>query len=165
MGSGDVFEGASGGREYCARGKGSCRVARHFAAAVFVGALRRFSRTGEAACSYARETRTRASRRCNGFKSCAGGFFDIDYIVAYLKLSRGLVGGTESLRSAPMKDIGALPASGQAGPELQGGPANSLAQIAFLESRGALDREQASALRDAANFYRSLDHAIRLVLG
>ncbi|HXT73155.1 MAG TPA: hypothetical protein VN785_04810 [Candidatus Angelobacter sp.] len=101
----------------------------------------------------------------SGFKSCSGGFFDIDYIVAYLKLSRGLVGGTESLRSAPMKGIGALPASGQAGPELQGGPANSLAQIAFLESRGALDREQASALRDAAIFYRSLDHAIRLVLG
>ncbi len=73
-----------------------------------------------------------------GFKSCAGGFFDIDYIVAYLKLSRGLVAEA---------------------------PANIVAQIAFLESRGALDGEQASVLRDAANFYRSLDHAIRLVLG
>ncbi len=93
-----------------------------------------------------------------GFKSCAGGFFDIDYVIAYLKLSRGLVTGENDLRSAPMKDIGA-------GPELQGGSANSLAQIAFLESNGALDSRQAETLRDAAIFYRSLDHAVRLVLG
>ncbi|HEV2340273.1 MAG TPA: hypothetical protein VGS15_00575, partial [Candidatus Acidoferrales bacterium] len=74
----------------------------------------------------------------SGFKSCAGGFFDIDYVVAYLKLSRGLVAEA---------------------------PANSLAQVAFLEARGALDSRQAETLRDAAFFYRSLDHAIRLVLG
>ncbi|MHB8526668.1 MAG: [protein-PII] uridylyltransferase family protein [Candidatus Acidiferrales bacterium] len=74
----------------------------------------------------------------SGFKSCAGGFFDIDYIVAYLKLSRGLVAEA---------------------------PTHIVAQIAFLESRGALDRGQASVLQDAANVYRSLDHAIRLVLG
>ncbi|MHB8756097.1 MAG: [protein-PII] uridylyltransferase family protein [Candidatus Acidiferrales bacterium] len=74
----------------------------------------------------------------SGFKSCAGGFFDIDYIVAYLKLSRGLVAEA---------------------------PANFMAQIAFLEARGALDSRQAETLRAAAMFYRSLDHAIRLVLG
>ncbi len=95
-----------------------------------------------------------------GFKSCAGGFFDIDYIVAYLKLSRGLVVGQDDLRSTSARDFLRL-----AGPELQGPSANSVAQIAFLELRGALDGEQASVLRDAANFYRSLDHAIRLVLG
>ncbi|MFI5127240.1 MAG: hypothetical protein ACHQJX_10480, partial [Candidatus Acidiferrales bacterium] len=34
-----------------------------------------------------------------GFKSCAGGFFDIDYVIAYSKLSRGLVVGQDDLRS------------------------------------------------------------------
>src|SRR5487761_1241106 len=74
----------------------------------------------------------------SGFKSCAGGFFDIDYVVAYLRLSRRFVAETQ---------------------------ANCLAQILFLESRGALDSRQAETLRAAAMFYRSLDHAIRLVLG
>jgi glutamine synthetase adenylyltransferase len=93
-----------------------------------------------------------------GFKSCAGGFFDIDYVIAYSKLSRGLVVGQDDLRSTSAE-------TALAGPELQGPSANSVAQIAFLELRGALDGEQASVLRNAANFYRSLDHAIRLVLG
>jgi len=133
---------------------------------------RRFSGATDNARDLARQlihTRTRLEQErpegASGFKTSVGGFFDIDYIVAYLKFSRGLVTGEDDLRSVPMKDIGGLPASGQAGPELQGQPANCLAQIAFLESRGALNGEQANVLRDAANFYRSLDHAIRLVLG
>jgi len=124
---------------------------------------RRFSGATGDARELARQlihTRTRLERErpegATGFKTSAGGFFDVDYIVAHLKLSRGLF--ASDLRSAPMKGIGA-------GPELQGRPANFLTEIAFLESRGALSGEQASVLRDAANFYRSLDHAIRLVLG
>ena len=87
-------------------------------------------------------TRTRLEQErpegASGFKACAGGFFDIDYIVAYLKLSRGLVTGQ---------------------------PANVVAQISFLEAKGAPDSRQAETLRTAAIFYRSLDHAIRLVFG
>jgi glutamate-ammonia-ligase adenylyltransferase len=93
-----------------------------------------------------------------GFKSCAGGFFDIDYIVAYLKLSRGLLPETKNLRSDGAE-------TAPPGPELQCRPANIVAQIAFLEANGALDRQQAQTLREAATFYRSLDHAIRLALG
>ncbi|MGB6524368.1 MAG: hypothetical protein WBE87_05570 [Candidatus Acidiferrales bacterium] len=73
-----------------------------------------------------------------GFKSCAGGFFDIDYIAAYLKLARGLVAEA---------------------------PANIVTQISFLGSNGALGSRQAETLRAAAICYRSLDHAIRLALG
>ena len=87
-------------------------------------------------------TRTRLEQErpegASGFRACAGGFFDIDYIAAYLKLSRGLVGVQ---------------------------PTNVVAQISFLEANGALDSRQAGTLRAAAMFYRSLDHAIRLVLG
>ncbi|HEV2615698.1 MAG TPA: hypothetical protein VGU63_03700 [Candidatus Acidoferrales bacterium] len=74
----------------------------------------------------------------SGFKSSAGGFFDIDYIVAYLKLSRGL---------------------------LAEHPAHFVEQIAALETTGAIRAAGARVLTDAAIFYRSLDHAIRLVLG
>lgn len=73
-----------------------------------------------------------------GFKCAAGGFFDIEYVVAYTALSRG---------------------------EFTDMPKNVLGQISALESRGALDATHATILRDAATFYRSLDHAIRLVLG
>jgi [glutamine synthetase] adenylyltransferase / [glutamine synthetase]-adenylyl-L-tyrosine phosphorylase len=73
-----------------------------------------------------------------GFKCAAGGFFDIEYVIAYAALSRG--------KFAEM-------------------PRNVLEQIAALEERGALDAKDAGVLREAAMFYRSLDHAIRLVLG
>ena len=98
----------------------------------------------------------------SGFKSCVGGFFDIDYIGCVLDLARGLVAGENDSVPHPMnasgRDLSYTSCTGS-------WPANIVAQIAFLESRGALDGEQASVLRDAAMFYRSLDHAIRLVLG
>ncbi|MGH9729787.1 MAG: hypothetical protein ACRD4V_14515, partial [Candidatus Acidiferrales bacterium] len=104
----------------------------------------------------------------SGFKSSAGGFFDIDYVVAYLKLSHGLFGKTESLRSGGA-ETARDPSQAQGKPELQeqrlGGPENFVEQIAFLEKSGVLDARQAETLRDAATFYRSLDHAIRVVLG
>ncbi|HKF51606.1 MAG TPA: hypothetical protein VKB26_04800 [Candidatus Acidoferrales bacterium] len=73
-----------------------------------------------------------------GFKCAAGGFFDIEYVIAYAALSRG---------------------------EFAEMPKNVVEQIVALEARGALDAKDASVLREAATFYRSLDHAIRLVLG
>ncbi|HVA16568.1 MAG TPA: hypothetical protein VMV59_02525 [Candidatus Dormibacteraeota bacterium] len=106
---------------------------------------RRFSGAAGDARELARQlihTRTRLEHERlegpSGFKSCAGGFFDIDYMVAYLRLSRGFVAEA---------------------------PVNCLAQIASLESKDALDSRQAETLRAAAMLYRSLDHAIRLVLG
>ncbi|MGB6483454.1 MAG: hypothetical protein WBE86_08215 [Candidatus Acidiferrales bacterium] len=73
-----------------------------------------------------------------GFKCAAGGFFDIEYVIAYAALARG---------------------------EFAAMPKNVLEQIAALEAAGAIRAEHARALCDAAMFYRSLDHAIRLVLG
>jgi len=73
-----------------------------------------------------------------GFKCAAGGFFDIEYVIAYGALSRG--------KFAEM-------------------PKNAVEQIAALEASGALAASDAGVLREAAMFYRSLDHAIRLVLG
>jgi [glutamine synthetase] adenylyltransferase / [glutamine synthetase]-adenylyl-L-tyrosine phosphorylase len=73
-----------------------------------------------------------------GFKCAAGGFFDIEYVIAYAALSRG---------------------------EFAEMPKNVLEQIALLGTAGAIRAEDARVLRDAATFYRSLDHAIRLTLG
>ncbi|HLW81747.1 MAG TPA: hypothetical protein VKS20_06875 [Candidatus Acidoferrales bacterium] len=73
-----------------------------------------------------------------GFKCAAGGFFDIEYVIAYAALSRGVF------------------------VEM---PKNVLEQIEALETAGALRGEDARVLGEAATFYRSLDHAIRLVLG
>ncbi|MGB6876608.1 MAG: hypothetical protein WBD87_11285 [Candidatus Acidiferrales bacterium] len=73
-----------------------------------------------------------------GFKCAPGGFFDIEYVIAYAALARG---------------------------EFAAMPKNVLEQISALEAGGALDAKSAGVLREAAMFYRSLDHAIRLVLG
>lgn len=73
-----------------------------------------------------------------GFKCAAGGFFDVEYVIAHTALSRG---------------------------EFAEMPKNVLEQIAALEARGAIRAQDAQVLREAAMFYRSLDHAIRLVLG
>ncbi len=73
-----------------------------------------------------------------GFKCAVGGFFDIEYVIAYAALSRG---------------------------EFVDMPKNVLEQIAALGASGAMQATDAGVLREAATFYRSLDHAIRLVLG
>jgi glutamate-ammonia-ligase adenylyltransferase len=69
----------------------------------------------------------------------AGGFYDIEYVLAWLFLTRS-------------------PAAREA-------PNHVLRQIAQLESLGALTTGDAQGLRAAALLYRSLDHAIRLVTG
>ena len=78
------------------------------------------------------------------FKKVAGGFYDVDYIVALLFLSRGLRAGI-----SPRGNI--------------------LQQISSLESAGPVASGMSAAiandLRASALFYRSVDHAIRLITG
>jgi len=73
------------------------------------------------------------------FKKVPGGYYDVEYILAYLLLTRELP-RTESR-------------------------GHVLRQIAQLESAGALTTTQAQGLRAAALLYRGLDHALRLVTG
>jgi len=73
------------------------------------------------------------------FKKVPGGYYDVEYILAYLFLTRQLP------RAEPR--------------------GHALRQIAQLESAGALATMQAQALRAAVLFYRGLDHALRLVTG
>jgi glutamate-ammonia-ligase adenylyltransferase len=75
------------------------------------------------------------------FKHSAGGYYDVEYILAYLTLTRGLM------------------------PRPAEGPGHVLRQIAAVESAGALDPTRAQSLRAAALLYRSLDHALRLITG
>ncbi len=78
------------------------------------------------------------------FKKVAGGYYDVEYILAFLFLTRGLPRGLST-----------------------GG--HVLRQIAALEFAGAeaagLSTTHAQTLRAAALLYRNLDHAIRLVTG
>jgi hypothetical protein len=74
----------------------------------------------------------------------SGGFYDIEYILAFLFLTGGL-----GKSVAPGSHV--------------------LRQIAALESAGSgaagLTTPTAGALRAAALFYRSVDHAVRIVTG
>ena len=71
-------------------------------------------------------------------KTAAGGYYDIDFAVSYLRLRHRLM----------------LPAG-----------ASMAQQIAALDLAGLLGAEEAKVLSDAAAFLRSVDHAIRLVTG
>jgi glutamate-ammonia-ligase adenylyltransferase len=73
------------------------------------------------------------------FKKFPGGYYDVEYILAYLFLTRGQPRGEA--------------------------PGHVLRQVAQLESASALTTAQAQRLRAAALFYRGLDHALRLVTG
>ncbi len=87
------------------------------------------------------EKETSEGRARGGFKKTAGGFYDIEYILGYVTLTRGtLPFGVE-------------------------GPGHVLRQIAALELAGALDAVRAQSLRASALLYRLLDHAVRLVTG
>jgi glutamate-ammonia-ligase adenylyltransferase len=78
------------------------------------------------------------------FKKVAGGFYDIEYILAFLFLTRGLAHGVTP-----------------------GG--HVLRQIAALESAGeaasGLTTATAGGLRSGALLFRAVDHAIRIVTG
>jgi glutamate-ammonia-ligase adenylyltransferase len=88
-------------------------------------------------------TRERLEREGTGlhakgeFKKLSGGFYDIDYLLAFLFLTE---------RAEPV-----------------GG--NVLRQLATLEAAGLLSAEPAQTLRSAALLYRSIDHAVRLLTG
>jgi glutamine synthetase adenylyltransferase len=89
-------------------------------------------------------TRTRLEKEGTGprakgeFKKLGGGYYDVEYLLAYLLLTR-----------APhwME------------------PAHPLRPIAALEAAGVLDTADARTLRSAAWLYRALDHALRVVTG
>jgi glutamine synthetase adenylyltransferase len=71
-------------------------------------------------------------------KTAGGGYYDIDFVVSLLRL-RG--------------HIAAHPG------------ANMAEQIAALRSAGLMNNEDGTVLLGGANFFRSVDHAIRLVTG
>ncbi len=85
------------------------------------------------------------------FKKMAGGFFDIEYVLAFLFLTRVLP--NEQLTEAVLS-------------ERRG---HVLRQIALLESLGpkisGLGSTEAQTLRAGAMLYRSIDHALRIVTG
>jgi glutamate-ammonia-ligase adenylyltransferase len=71
-------------------------------------------------------------------KAGSGGYYDIDFLLMYLRLkSAGIF----------FKVL------------------NTPARIEVLESMGHLDRDEARFLNEAATFYRSLDHGLRVVSG
>src|SRR2546428_12761212 len=94
----------------------------------------------------------RASSTKGNFKKISGGYYDVEYILAFLFLTRVLPGSVET---------GSAPRAESRG--------HVLRQIAALESAGTeasgLTTAQAQILRAAALLYRSLDHALRLVTG
>jgi glutamate-ammonia-ligase adenylyltransferase len=78
-----------------------------------------------------------ATRSKGEFKKVAGGYYDIEYLLGFLSLTR----------EAPIV------------------AGHVVRQIAALESAGALETSQAQTLRTAAMLYRSVDHAIRVITG
>ncbi len=71
-------------------------------------------------------------------KTAPGGYYDVDYALAYLRLRHGVD----------------CPAG-----------ANTAEQTAALQTAGALSAEDAQTLSGGAAFLRAVDHAIRLVTG
>jgi [glutamine synthetase] adenylyltransferase / [glutamine synthetase]-adenylyl-L-tyrosine phosphorylase len=78
----------------------------------------------------------KSNRYVHSFKLARGGFYDIDFIVAFLMLSRG---------------------------QLYDG--NTLLRLRHLRSSGALKPRVFAALKSATLLYRTADHVIRLVTG
>ena len=74
----------------------------------------------------------------NPLKAGPGGYYDIDFALMYLRLKGA--GIFFKLLNTP-------------------------ARIDVIEKMGHLDRPDANFLRDAATFYRSVDHALRLSSG
>ena len=98
------------------------------------------ARTGARASELA-QMRTRLEREQgarNPLKAAPGGYYDIDFALMYLRL-----------RSAGFffKVL------------------NTPERIDIVEKMGHLDREDALLLRDAATFYRAVDHGLRISTG
>lgn len=102
-----------------------------------------WSRYGEAGASRLalREMRARLEREqgaAHPLKSGRGGYYDIDFLLLYLRL----------------KDAGVFYTV-----------LNTLERIEVLENTEKLSHRDARFLREAATFYRALDHALRLLTG
>jgi glutamate-ammonia-ligase adenylyltransferase len=74
----------------------------------------------------------------NPLKAGPGGFYDIDFALMYLRLK----GGGLFFRVLNMPE-----------------------RIDIVEKMGHLEREDAAFLRDAAVFYRAIDHGLRIATG
>lgn len=88
-----------------------------------------------------REMRARLEREQGGsrpLKAGRGGYYDIDFLLLYLRLKNA--GIYYSYLNTP-------------------------ARIEVLETSGKLSRADASFLRDAATFYRAIDHGLRVLTG
>jgi glutamate-ammonia-ligase adenylyltransferase len=88
-----------------------------------------------------RQMRLRLERELGAaqpFKAARGGYYDIDFLLMYLRLRNAGVF---------FKVL------------------NTPARIEVLEIPGDLSRTQADFLREAATFYRALDHALRVISG
>lgn len=117
---------------------GSESVATHAKAAVSQ-LLRRFS-SDESFASAVREMRTRLEKsETNGqnLKTGPGGMYDLDYIIGYLLVKHGLQGERGTLRQS----------------------------IRVQERLGHIPERDASVLDDAARLLRTVEHAIRIVMG
>ena len=80
----------------------------------------------------------REQGQANPLKAGRGGYYDIDFLLMYLRLkSAGIF----------FKVL------------------NTPARIEVLESMGHLDRTEAESLNESATFYRALDHGLRLLSG
>jgi glutamate-ammonia-ligase adenylyltransferase len=71
-------------------------------------------------------------------KAGRGGYYDIDFVLMYLRLKSAGIFFTVL---------------------------NTPARIDVIEKMGHLDREDADFLREAATFYRAVDHGLRLLSG
>jgi glutamate-ammonia-ligase adenylyltransferase len=101
---------------------------------------RRYGQSGRSR-SDLRQMRLRLEREqgaSHPLKAGRGGYYDIDFLLMYLRLkSAGIF----------FKVL------------------NTPARIEVLESMGHLDRAEAQFLQDAATFYRALDHGLRVLSG
>lgn len=101
---------------------------------------RRYGQSGRSRTDL-RQMRMRLEKEqgsANPLKAGRGGYYDIDFLLMYLRLkSAGIF----------FKVL------------------NTPARIEVLESMGHLDRSEAQFLHDAATFYRALDHGLRLISG
>ncbi len=100
--------------------------------------LRRFAADSEFA-RQVREMRTRleGSEDGSNFKTAPGGFYDIDFAVSYLIVRHGALDVAGSVRE----------------------------KLYALAARGLLDDNSCATLDSAAEFLRTLEHVVRLVLG
>lgn len=78
----------------------------------------------------------KSNRYAHSFKLARGGFYDIDFMVSFLMLTKASLGG-----------------------------GNTLERMKHLSSNGFLDQKLFAKMERATVLYRTLDHVIRLVTG